>query len=162
MTYVFLRRMFIVARRFLAASAAVFAVGITITLSGPAIASPRDQIEIAYVPPAGTDGSGQLVRLTDDDPVGEDVEHAEEAAMAPSRVAEVVPSVGLVVYVAAVAGTITIDHRPIAHLYMESMTMIFRVKDPTMLATFTPGDKIRFEVKRDRGSFVVTKLEHSN
>ena len=59
------------------------------------------------------------------------------------------------------AGKITIEHKPIAHLYMESMTMILRVKDPAMLIGLTPGDKIRFKVERDDEGFVVTRIENS-
>jgi Cu(I)/Ag(I) efflux system protein CusF len=70
-------------------------------------------------------------------------------------------SFGRVVKVDPGAGTITIEHRVIEHLWMEPMTMIFRVSDPAMLALLTPGDKIRFRVERDAGGFVVTKIENS-
>jgi Cu/Ag efflux protein CusF len=69
---------------------------------------------------------------------------------------------GRVVKVEADAGKITIEHRPIWRLYMESMTMIFKVRDATMLTGLTPGDRIRFEVKRDDKSHVITWIEHSN
>ena len=75
---------------------------------------------------------------------------------------ESVLSRGRVVKVNANAATITIEHTPIAHLYMEPMTMIFRVKDPTMLIGLMPGDKIRFKVERTGGSYVVTEIENSN
>jgi Cu/Ag efflux protein CusF len=55
-----------------------------------------------------------------------------------------------------------IEHRPITHLYMESMTMNFRVKDPAMLTALTPGDKIRFEVERDNDEVIITKIENTN
>ncbi len=71
-------------------------------------------------------------------------------------------STGRVVKVEADSGKITIDHRPIWHLYMESMTMIFRVKDPVMLVGLSPGDKIRFKVERDNEGFVITTIENSN
>lgn len=70
-------------------------------------------------------------------------------------------SFGRVVKVDPGAGTITIEHRVIEHLWMEPMTMIFRVSDPSMLEPLTPGDKIRFRVGRDAGGFVVTKIENS-
>lgn len=70
-------------------------------------------------------------------------------------------SFGRVVKVDPGAGTITIEHRVIEHLWMEPMTMIFRVSDPAMLEPLTPGDKIRFRVGRDAGGFVVTKIENS-
>lgn len=87
------------------------------------------------------------------------------AAPAPAsdttQSAEQVLSTGRVVKVEAEAGKITIEHRPIWHLYMESMTMIFRVKDPAMLIGLTPGDKIRFKVERDNEGFVITRIENS-
>lgn len=71
-------------------------------------------------------------------------------------------SAGRVIKVEAASGKITIEHRPIWHLYMESMTMIFRVKDSTMLTGLTPDDKIRFKVERDNEGVVVTTIENSN
>lgn len=68
---------------------------------------------------------------------------------------------GRVVKVDRDAGKIAIEHKPITHLYMESMTMIFRVKDPATLTELTPGDKIRFKVERDNEGFVITRLENS-
>lgn len=75
---------------------------------------------------------------------------------------EQILSAGRVVKVDRDAGKIAIEHKPITHLYMEAMTMIFRVKDPAMLTGLTPGDKIRFKVERDDDGFVVTRIENSN
>lgn len=74
---------------------------------------------------------------------------------------ERVLSVGHVVNVDTDAGKITIEHKPITQLYMESMTMIFCVKDPAILKGSAPGDKIRFKVERDNEGFVITKIENS-
>lgn len=74
---------------------------------------------------------------------------------------ERVLSAGRVVNVDTDGGKITIEHKPITRLYMESMTMIFRVKDPAMLIGLTPGDKIRFKVERDIEGFVVIRVENS-
>lgn len=71
-------------------------------------------------------------------------------------------SAGRIVRVDMATGTITIEHRPIAHLYMETMTMKFLVRDPAMLTALTPGAKIRFEVERDGGEYVIKKIENSN
>jgi len=75
---------------------------------------------------------------------------------------ERVPSVGRVVKVDASAGMITVEHKPIWHLYMEAMTMTFRIKDSSMLIGFTPGDKIRFKAERDKEGAIITWIEHSN
>ncbi len=48
------------------------------------------------------------------------------------------------------------------YLYMESMTMIFKVADPAMLTGLTPGDRIRFKVDRAGDGFVVTRIENTN
>jgi Cu(I)/Ag(I) efflux system periplasmic protein CusF len=75
---------------------------------------------------------------------------------------EQVLSVGRVVKVEADAGRITIEHRPIWRLYMEVMTMTFKVHDPAMLTGLTPGDRIRFKVDRAGDGFVVTTIENTN
>lgn len=71
-------------------------------------------------------------------------------------------SAGRVVKVDANAGKITIEHRPIWHLYMETMTMIFKVRDPAMLIGLTPGHNIRFKVERAGHGFIVTRIENAN
>ncbi len=76
--------------------------------------------------------------------------------------ADVALAAGRVVKVEADAGRITIEHRPIWRFYMESMTMIFKVRDPAMLAGLTPGDRIRFKVERDGRSLVIVRIENSN
>ena len=70
---------------------------------------------------------------------------------------------GEVVAINHAAGTITIRHKPIPGLLkMETMTMIFRVSDKSMLEGLSPGDKIRFKLERDGRSFVVVRIENSN
>ncbi len=69
---------------------------------------------------------------------------------------------GRVVKVDSDAGKIAIAHKPIPHLYMESMTMIFQVKEPAMLTGLTPGDKIRFKVERDNDGLVISRIENAN
>lgn len=72
-------------------------------------------------------------------------------------------AMGQVVAVDRTAGTITLRHKPIPGAFMmETMTMIFRVADRTMLEGLTAGDKVRFEVQRDGRSYVVVRIENSN
>jgi len=71
-------------------------------------------------------------------------------------------SFGRVVEVDADAGTITVEHLAIGHLYMEPRTMVFQVVDPAMLAPLTPGLRIRFEAERAPGGFVISRIENSN
>jgi Cu(I)/Ag(I) efflux system periplasmic protein CusF len=56
------------------------------------------------------------------------------------------------------AGKVTIKHGPIKKLDMDSMTMVFRVADPSMLDKMKAGDNIEFEADRVNGAITVTKL----
>jgi len=87
---------------------------------------------------------------------------ASAPASDTTQPAQQVLSAGRVVKVDADAGKITIEHRPIWHLYMETMIMIFKVRDPAMLIGLTPGDKIRFKVERVGDGFIVTRIENAN
>ena len=57
------------------------------------------------------------------------------------------------------AGKLTIKHGPIANLDMPGMTMVFRVADPALLDLVQVGEKIKFEVARDQGLYVIQRLE---
>src|SRR5664279_99453 len=39
------------------------------------------------------------------------------------------------------------------------MTMVYRVKDPAMLTTVKPGDKIKFDADHVNGQFIVTTIQ---
>lgn len=54
---------------------------------------------------------------------------------------------------------ITIRHGPITSLGMPPMTMVFQVRDPALLDQVKSGDKIRFAAERERGAYVVTRIE---
>lgn len=56
-------------------------------------------------------------------------------------------------------GKVTLDHGPIKNLDMDSMSMVFRVADPTMLKGLKAGDKIKFDADRVNGQITVTKLQ---
>ena len=57
------------------------------------------------------------------------------------------------------AQKITLKHGEIKNLGMPPMTMVFRVKDPAMLAAVKAGDKVKFSVDRVNGVFTVLTLE---
>jgi len=77
------------------------------------------------------------------------------AALAQSATAS-----GKVKKVDAAAGKITIQHGPIKALEMEdSMTMVYRVKDPALLNSVKVGDKVKFELNHDANGYTVTKIE---
>ncbi|KQW02904.1 copper-binding protein [Rhizobacter sp. Root1221] len=57
------------------------------------------------------------------------------------------------------AKKLTLKHGEIKNLGMPGMTMVFQVKDASMLAKVTSGDKIRFTAEKINGAFTVTTLE---
>ncbi len=61
------------------------------------------------------------------------------------------------------AGKITLKHGPIKKLDMEedSMTMVFRVKDPAILKSLKVGDNIKFDADRVNGQITVTAIQKS-
>lgn len=55
---------------------------------------------------------------------------------------------------------ITIRHAPIPNLDMPAMTMVFEVREPTLLDKFKAGDKVRFVAdKSPSGTFGVATME---
>jgi Cu/Ag efflux protein CusF len=57
------------------------------------------------------------------------------------------------------AKKITIRHGPIPNLDMPPMTMVFQVKDPSMLDQVKAGDKVRFTAEKTGGAYTVTQIE---
>ena len=78
-----------------------------------------------------------------------------------SAIAQSAPTNGEVKKINEAAGKITLKHEPIKHLDMDSMTMVFRVKDPAMLKKVKVGDKVTFEADRVNGALTVTRIERS-
>lgn len=54
---------------------------------------------------------------------------------------------------------ITLKHGEIKNLEMPGMTMVFQVKDPAMLDTLKPGNKVLFRAERVSGALVVTEMQ---
>lgn len=69
------------------------------------------------------------------------------------------PTLGEVRKVDNAAKKITIKHGPIVNLDMPPMTMVFQVKEPTMLAKVKAGDKVRFRAENLGGALTVTRIE---
>jgi len=59
-------------------------------------------------------------------------------------------------------GKVTIRHGPIENLGMPKMTMVFRVKDPTMLDQVKPGDKVQFHAEDVNGALTVMRWKMEN
>ncbi|MES2886904.1 MAG: copper-binding protein [Pseudomonadota bacterium] len=86
---------------------------------------------------------------------------ADVRAQAPTPTSAAVPALsdGEVRKVDANTRKITLKHGEIKHLGMPGMTMVFQVKDPTLLDKVKPGDKVRFTAEKINGAFTVTTLE---
>ena len=54
---------------------------------------------------------------------------------------------------------ITIKHGEIKNLDMPPMTMVFQVKDDSLLGKAKTGDKVRFSAEKLGGVFVVTDIQ---
>ncbi|WP_436544662.1 copper-binding protein [Janthinobacterium sp. ZB1P44] len=57
------------------------------------------------------------------------------------------------------AGKLTIMHGELKNLGMPGMTMLFKVKEPSMLDKVKKGDKVRFVAEKIGGVFTVTSIE---
>ena len=75
-----------------------------------------------------------------------------------SEKTETAYTVGEVKRVDLSLGKITIKHGFIKNLDMPPMTMVFTVKEKSMLKEVSPGDQIRFFVISDSGKMVITEL----
>jgi Cu(I)/Ag(I) efflux system periplasmic protein CusF len=54
---------------------------------------------------------------------------------------------------------VTLKHGAIKSLDMPPMTMVFQVKDASMLDKLQPGDKVRFRATSDGGKMTVTEIQ---
>lgn len=57
------------------------------------------------------------------------------------------------------AKKITLKHGEIKNLGMPGMTMVFQVKEPSMLEKIKVGDKVRFTADKVNGAITVTAIE---
>ena len=58
------------------------------------------------------------------------------------------------------AGKITVKHGPMKAFDMnEPMTMVYPVKDPSLLKGLKPGDKVKFTAERVNGQITVTLIQ---
>jgi len=57
------------------------------------------------------------------------------------------------------ASKLTIKHGEIKSLDMPPMTMVFQVKDGTMLDKVKVGDKVRFVAEKAASGYVVTEIQ---
>lgn len=82
------------------------------------------------------------------------------ALLAPLAAATSASAVeGEVVKINTDTGKMTLRHGPIPNLDMDSMQMVFRVADPSMLNSVSVGDKVEFEADRVNGAITIIKIE---
>lgn len=60
------------------------------------------------------------------------------------------------------AGRLTLKHAEIKSLDMPPMTMVFRVRTPAILDGLAVGDRVRFQLVREAGQFIVTAIQRAN
>ncbi len=60
------------------------------------------------------------------------------------------------------AGKITLRHGEIKNIDMPGMTMVFVVKDKTLLDKLKPGDKVKFKAISEGGKYTVTDIQLAN
>lgn len=74
-------------------------------------------------------------------------------------IAQTAPVSGEVTKIDLAQGKLTLKHGPIKNLDMDSMTMVFRAKEPSMLTSVKVGEKVIFEAERVNGALTVTKIQ---
>jgi Cu(I)/Ag(I) efflux system periplasmic protein CusF len=85
---------------------------------------------------------------------------ADKSSKATAPAPAAAPSVeGEVRKVDKDAGKITLKHGPIGNLEMPAMTMVFRVKDPSMLDKVNAGQKVRFAAEKVGGALTITDIQ---
>ena len=57
------------------------------------------------------------------------------------------------------AGKLTLKHGKIENLDMPGMTMVFKVKDKSLLDNIQLGDKIKFKAINDKGKLTITDIK---
>lgn len=81
-------------------------------------------------------------------------------AMPTAVLAQTLPIEGQVTKIDAGQNKITLRHGPIEKLDMDvGMTMVFRVKDPSLLGKVKVGDKVTFDAEHTNGQYIVTAIE---
>lgn len=57
---------------------------------------------------------------------------------------------------------VTLKHNGVQALGMPPMTMVFRVKTPSMLDGLAVGDHVKFTVEKVEGTYTVTQMQKLN
>lgn len=76
----------------------------------------------------------------------------------PEATAKTATGSGVVTAIDKAAGTVTIQHGPIAAIEWPAMTMAFKAEPPALLDTVKVGDRVAFDLKGAGSSYTVTAL----
>ncbi len=85
-----------------------------------------------------------------------DMNMAETTAPAP---AGPITSIGTVTAIDAAAGTLSLDHEPIAAISWPAMSMQFTAENPAILQGIAVGDRVSFEIKSATETSVITSVQ---
>lgn len=66
--------------------------------------------------------------------------------------------VGTVTAIDVAAGTVSLDHEPIAAISWPAMSMQFTAEDPTELQGIAVGDRVSFELRSANETSVITEI----
>ena len=83
---------------------------------------------------------------------------ADDMSKMDMTAATTAKGVGTVTAIDKGAGTITLDHGPIAEVKWPAMTMAFRATPPSLLDTVKVGDRVEFDLKLVDGGGEVTSI----
>lgn len=86
-------------------------------------------------------------------------EHSAHHAKASAPAAGAEMTDGEVRKIDREAGKLTLKHADIKSLDMPAMTMVFHVRDKTLLDKLQVGTRIQFQAVSEAGKFVVTELK---
>lgn len=86
-------------------------------------------------------------------------DHGHAAPAAKKTGAETVVNTGEVKRINQDTKKVTISHGPLKAFDMPPMTMAFGVKDPALLATIKPGDKVNFVLEKSGEDLVITRID---
>ena len=95
-------------------------------------------------------------------PAAQDAAKTDDMNMAETTTpasAGPITSVGTVTAVDAAAGTISLDHEPIAAISWPAMSMQFTAENPAILQGIAVGDRVSFEIKSATETSVVTMVQ---
>ena len=91
--------------------------------------------------------SGQDMAEMNDMPMAEDgmmMDDQDMSAMDPGDMMQTASAEGTVTAIDGEAGTITVEHGPVAAIDWPAMTMPFAVEDPAQLQSLERGERVEF------------------